>query len=426
MTIKNVLRGTVAVFLAVCLLSGCAGETGTASGMNSEKTVTLTEPVDVVALQTDKRFDLMDLSYYLVGVTEVGDLNTSGTSFVRDFDGEESVYTLLEAYMTLLCEEYDFEQVGEAYNSGGFFDIVLRYTGDKQNPDGDNEGTFSKNRGDVMLYGRFQYGKVKGAVWYDDTLTAGDDGFRCGETKRVSTIPGQSAGAGLEKKGETYRTSDGRLSTSLGHAVMITDEQTIEYTARYEVNTDSNRLSVFAEDKNGTVMQCAYVSALEDWHDGFYTADGFVIEDGYALKEKGIADKLPNYTWGRMFATVHKGKYVYPVRALGGEMTGLVLRVMYRDEEAMVLYTCATFREEPSVVETLIAVSTDVEPVTEDKPGGDIGGGDDWCIPCGGSGRCSFCGGSGKESNWVAGTDEYLLQTCLHCLGSGKCSYCNG
>lgn len=47
------------------------------------------------------------------------------------------------------------------------------------------------------------------------------------------------------------------------------------------------------------------------------------------------------------------------------------------------------------------------------------------CSACTG-GNCRHCGGSGKESNWVAGTREYLIQDCRFCLGSGNCSDCNG
>ncbi len=389
--------------------------------------IPLSDGVDVSAWQAENTSDLMDLAYYLGDELEVGGLGPSGNAMVRGFKWEEEFYPVLEEYAALLCTQYDFEQVGETYNSAGFFDIVLRYTGDKPGLEQSQGGLFSENPGDVVIWGTTKYGKIEGALYFDPALTTGDDGWRHGQAERVCTQPGASAGAGLEYFDGVYYTTDGRLSTTLDHAAMILDGKIAEYDAHYEISSSGDRLTVRVEDKYGNDIQVFYVPSLTGWPDGFAPAADYVREDSFALNCKGVRDTYPAYNWKTMFTTVHDGMYVYPIQGLSGEMTGLAFRVMYLDEEVAVFYTCATFRSEPAVIETLIAVNVDVEPdVPEDQSSS--GSGSDpsasRCSGCSGSGSCRECGGSGRVSEWMG--DQYMNLTCTRCSGSGNCSQCGG
>ncbi len=390
--------------------------------------IPLSDPADPAVWQAENTSDLMDLSFYVGEELSVSEAGQSGDAMVRSFTWGEEFYSVLEDYAALLCAEYGYEQVGEThykdYGNVAFFDMVLRYTGNKSGLEQAIEGTFSENKGDVMIYGNREYGRIKGAVWYDDLLTAGDDGWRHGQAERVCTQAGESIGAGLEYYDGTFRTTDGRLSTTLNHANLLTDGKSSDYTARYEIDLNTGRFYVQVEDKYKNGRLQFYVPTLQEWEEGFYPASLFVKEADFSIQCKGVIDGLPSYRWNTMFTVEHGGTYVYPVQALTGEMTGFGFRVMYIDEQVAVFYTCSQFRSQPSQTEALIAVRIDVEPKDDEpEPSTDTEGS---CGTCMGSGKCSFCGGSGTELNLFAGTSEWIPQDCRFCIGSGKCSTCNG
>ncbi len=447
MQIKKSLRMLLCLAMCIGVLAGCAketpsntdtGETPQISESTTEQLresttqqqetepqiVFLSDPIDIALWQEETRSDIMDLSYYLSDMLSVSELKTSGDCCVRSYKWSEENFSVLEDYVALLCTEYDFAQAGdpyyEDYGNVKFFDFTLRYIGDQFTLEGIQSGPFSEVSCDVTIEGKVERGSVDGRIWYDGTLTAGDDGYRHNQTERVCTQAGASAGAGLEYCGGTYYTTDGRLSTTLGHAAILTDGKTEQYTARYEINLDQSRFYVHVEDEYQVIRQQIYVPILEDWQDGFYPASYFVKEESFSIKSGGVEDRVPKYTWPTQFTAVHDSKYVYPIQALSGEMTGFGFRVMYRDDQTIVLYTCAVFRSEPTVVEALIAVSTDVEPVSDGETDASDSTGSRRCSTCGGDGKCNRCGGSGSVTEWEGTT------FCKSCIGSGKCPYCNG
>ncbi len=366
------------------------------------------EPVDADLLLEEYIADYMDFNTYFL-----------------DFEWKSENYDALADYIGLLCTEYDFEQSGETYYEHiwdtAFFDMVLRYTGEKSVEGGYAVGTHSENVGDLQIFGKIdKYGQLNCNFQCDPALQGGDDGYRYGQTERVNQ-PGTSMELGLLSYYDSiFETTDGRLSTKRNYACILTDGQLTDYPARYEIDLDQKRLVVYVENEYGDAMQCFYVPTLDGWRTEVYPVSEFVIDRDYAVMSRGIDDSLPTKTWSKMFATVHNGQYVYPVTGLSGEMNGLEFRVMYQGEDVIVFYTRATFRSEPNIVEALIAVSTDVEPVSEKEQASSVGSGSEKCGSCSGSGNCRTCGGSGYK--YVFGEEK----ACGSCGSTGNCGYCGG
>ncbi len=418
MKFKKTLCFILCLTMLTGMLAGCGSEepagvpadksTAAPQKEVEDRDVILCEPVDADLWLEENKSDYMDFSTYFL-----------------DLEWSKENYDALADYIELLCTEYDFEQSGETYYEyiwdAAFFDMVLRYTGDKTVEGNSKAGPHSENPGDLMIFGTVdKYGRLNCNFQCDPALQGGDDGFRYGRTERVNQ-PGTSLELGLlESSGLIYSTTDGRLSTKRNNAHILTDGQSKDYPARYEIDLTRNRLVVYVENEYGDAMQCFYVPTLDGWRTEVYPVSEFVIDRDYAVMSRGIDDSLPTKTWSKMFATVHNGQYVYPVTALSGEMNGLEFRVMYQGEDVIVFYTRATFRSEPNIVEALIAVSTDVEPVSEKEQASSVGSGSEKCGSCSGSGNCRTCGGSGYK--YVFGEEK----ACGSCGSTGNCGYCEG
>lgn len=438
---------------------GAAAENSTNQRHKLGGPVMVSQPLNGGGTQGSAQSDLMDFLYYAQSELNLGQEKTSGENKCRSYSGSGSSYQVIKEYVDLLCGEYSFEMVGDPYyqdyskNNTAFFDFVLRYTGSKNGVTDQIEGTFSKRMGSLMIYGTIERDRVKGAIWYSYALDASDDGYRYGTSGQTQTTVGESLYAGLERVGSGgYQTSDGRLKTKVGQAVIVTDGVPETYDANYAIEQDDGHLSVYVRNQYGEPVQCVYISSADSWIDGIYSPDKFIIDANYAVTDRGVQDGFPRYTWPSMFAALHSGKYVYPVRGLGGEMKGLSVRVMYQDKETLVLYTCAAFQTDPTTVEALIAVNTNVTPSSNGGSGN--GGGSSYnsstgggntiktkCVFCHGDGKveCTNCGGDGGKYAYNNSTPNYSGSTsfsstsktwerCFKCSGSGKqtCTHCGG
>ncbi len=413
MNIKKRLSLLLCLTVLICTLSGCFA---------SEPEGMLCSPIDLSSWQKENKSEIMDFAYYMADELGVG----GDSGYSRRFDWSEDKKYILEDYIELLCTEYDFEQVGQTYDNSGFFDVVLRYTGENQSPDQNLTGTFSNNAGDVVIWYSTKYGDIEGYILCDDGLAVGDDGYRHGKSEQVCTLSGDSAGAGLGYYDGAFCTSDGRLATPVNRAVMLIDGKPTYYSAHYEISSSGDRFTVRVEDDYGNDIQVFYIPSLIGWRDGFTPASNFAIEADYVVNRGGVMESFPTYTWKTMFTTLHNYQYVVPSKGLAGEMSGLTFRVMFQTEKVIVFYTCATFRSSPSVTEALIAVNIDVEfdgAATQSPSGaGDLFGKN--CSTCSGSGNCGQCGGSGKVNEWVG--DQYMYLNCTRCGATGNCPSCYG
>lgn len=321
--------------------------------------------------------DAMDLLYYAQQEMTLGDASASGTSMVRDFKGNAADYDVLCAYVELLCDKYDFELVADPHYKEGstytFIEFVLNYTGSKNMTGSGIKGVYTDNVGDVMIYAEIKRDTLKGAMWYDSALEPGNDGYVYGSSSGGSSYIGDSFAAGLYRLADgSFQTTDGRLTAAVGEAMMITDGSSTTYESDYIYDNDDNRQEIYVENKYGTEQQVVYIpTTVTLATDQIYDSSYFIIESNWATNTRGIESKIPPYTWTAMFACLHDGNYIYPVRGLSGVMTDVNMRVMYVDESIAVFYTCAQFESEPYEVETLIAVPIGLDTVAENQPDGE-------------------------------------------------------
>lgn len=356
--------------------SGNNDTEGKSSSYPSEKTLVAKElSSDSVSKE---KSDAMDLLYYAQQEMSLDTVGPSGTSLVRGFSGTASDYDVLYAYVELLCAEYEFELVETPYydDSGStytFVEFVLHYTGSKSMIGSGIGGTFTGNIGEVMIYAQIKRDTLKGAIWYDSALEMGDDGYVYGSSAGGKSYIGDSFGAGLYWMPDgSYQTTDGRLSASVGEAMLITDGTSTTFSADFTYDNDDNKQKVCVRNSYGTEQQVFYIPttvtlASEQIYDSSY----FIVESDWATKERGVSSGVPSYTWAAMFACLHDGNYIYPVRGLSGVMTDVNVRVMYVSESVAVFYTCAQFESSPYEVEALVAVAIGTDTVVENKPDGE-------------------------------------------------------
>ncbi|MCD8019802.1 MAG: zinc ribbon domain-containing protein [Clostridiales bacterium] len=322
--------------------------------------------------------DAMDLLYYAQQEMTLGEKSTSGTSIVRSFKGSASDYDVLSAYVELLCEEYEFELVADPYyNDSGktytFIEFVLHYTGSKSMTGDGIVGTFTGNTGDIMIYATVERDTLKGAIWCDSTLDLGNDGYVYGSSSGGASYIGDSFTTGLYLLADgSYQTMDGRLTAAVGEAMLIADGTATTFPSEFIYDNDDNRQEIYVNNNYGTEQQVIYIPTTVTLASGqIYDSSYFIIESDSATKNRGVYSTVPPFTWTAMFACLHDGEYICPVRGLSGVMTEINVRVMYVDESVAVFYTCAQFESEPYEVESLIAVEIGTDTVVENQPDGE-------------------------------------------------------
>ena len=226
---------------------------------------------------------------------------------------------------------------------------------------------------------------------------------------------------------------------------MIEDGAQAVYSARYEIDATQKRLRVISENHNGFVMQHFYITSAEDCAEGIYDAEKFIIDESYANLEGGVyqLNGVPSYTWETMFTHYHNENYVYPCGGLRGEMTGLNLRVIYKNEKTAVFYSCATYKSAPYTVESFTVVSLEVEAKENEDTQAYVGSDIDFptrsnksekCYRCNDGWReCKVCDGMGYREFRYDGQyygnyqNRDTVKKCSNCQGGKvKCSTCGG
>lgn len=440
------MKRMLSLFFVFCLvLSGCAQAPAqttsavasgpalsTPEGERSPQSgpVLVAEPLEGGARQRVTG-EFMALESYGTGL-EVEKENRSGDSLVRSFDGGEESFAALQAYVELLCSEYEFEPAAEPYIhtvKSTFFDFCLNYTGPEAPAAHTQSGAYSGTPCDLTIYGTIERGDLEGAIWYDSSLTGLDGGYRFGQ-EAVDTAPvGQSALAGLWRNADcSFSTTDGRLAAAPGQAMLLWDGEAAEGSARFLLDADQERQEVILEDEDAPLVRFYLPLSCEISTGRTFGQEQFIVESGYAVDAGGRFDAQPNYTWPSMFAVRREEGWLVPVLGMGGGMKRLDLRVMYADGETAVFYACAAFDTSPETLELLAAVALTGEGTRPTPAPQQAGGGSGSCSACGGSGRCTSCGGTGRVGNPLAGTGEWVEQTCLACrpAGSGNCPFCGG
>ena len=388
------------------------------------------DPLEEEAVAARQPGEFMALESYGTGLN-VGKESTSAGQKVRSFKGNKSCYEALESYVELLCSDYGFRQEGEPYYKviGGdlFFDFCLVYTGENAPASHKVTGTFSKTLCDLSLYGTTQGSTLKGALWFDPSLTGLDGGYRYGQEGADTTPVGESALAGLWREANgSFSTSDGRLTAAVGTATLLWDGEASTASASYLRYTDEERQEMVLTSSAGRLARVYLPFSCELTGGRVLGQEQFIIESSYAVSAGGLFEDEPSYTWPSMFAVRRQEGWVVPVLGMSGSMTALWTRVMYADEDTVVIYAAAEFDTAPYSLELLAAMSTAGSEVDSQPSTG--GGGSGSCSYCGGTGDCTTCGGTGKVRKALAGTGKWVEQDCTACrpTGSGNCPFCGG
>lgn len=180
-----------------------------------------------------------------------------------------------------------------------------------------------------------------------------DTGVRRGGGMSNEVIAGPSAGAGLYRMPDgSYQTTDGRLSTVTGNAMVIRDGKTYTCDARWVVEGEDERLWVENYYRNeGFFMEVPKNSLM----------DGDVLQINNFLRERYYTtekESLASYNWHTpFFAISYDGQWMGPVLN-GTDFKALTVRlVYYQPGGEAVYYVYAELKDrEPSVVEALVAV----------------------------------------------------------------------
>ena len=184
-----------------------------------------------------------------------------------------------------------------------------------------------------------------------------DTGVRRNGGVNNEVIAGPSAGAALLRVGAgRYQTADGRLSASLGTAMVIRDGKTYTCDARWVVEGEDERLWVENYYRNeGFFMEVPKNSLME----GDVLQMTNFLRERYYVTEK---EKLTAYNWHTpFFAIAYDGQWMGPVLN-GKDFKALTVRLMYYEPGGeAVYYVYAELKDkEPSVVEALVAVDLSV------------------------------------------------------------------
>ncbi len=381
----------VTVLLLFMAFAGCSDSTEPEPNGSREEGTSLTSgtgglaaPVQVVEPMESVTVSYPDLAFpdlhaYANGAFSCDDIRDED-GFMRQWaDGcQMADFPLVEAYVDLLCRDYGFSAVGQPYykQDGGYYrlkmDFVLKYTGEDHVSDASVKSEFSGNKGDLVVSGyvtnRYAESEEKRElhlrVDYAKWLIPVDDGVRFGKEQRFETYVGTSFGAGLDRLGDgTYRTSDGRLSVSVGEAVFLTNGQPSSYKASLEWSRKDNQKRFCVDDKFGLRQMNFNLPITVPVSSG----DLFTVADLVDVWDDSL-EKMPNKT--NMFAILHEGYYLLPLKNLSGGISRFNARMMYydEDEETAVLYFCVMFADEPAETEGLVAVrlSADGMGVTAD------------------------------------------------------------
>ena len=312
---------------------------------------------------TPSSVKIQDLVDYCDGGLEYGDLSTSGVYQVRKFTGDGEDFSIVEAYVEELCGgSYNLELGEEYYKSYSdtFFSWGLNYTGTGNVKDTTGV-TYTDTQCTINIYGTIVRDRLKVSVWIPLDMELADLGLRYGQTTQSVSLAGPSAMTGLYKLSDgSFQTSDGRLTTRMGQAVVLRDGVSYTTEASFLRNSRLSRDELWVRDfyRDETLFFCSPASRLMTGD--VYTRKDLVQEMGTIGSDPNFfrsADDFDNYTWTLFFGAGHNGEFITPLITQLNQFEDLTVRVMYWDEGVeAVYYIYAAFDSSPYTVEALCAV----------------------------------------------------------------------
>ena len=230
---------------------------------------------------------------------------------------------------------------------------------------------------------------------------------------------GDSVEAGLKlKRNKRYETSDGRLKTKKGEALVLCDGE--EINAQVSWKRSGKKITVTMDIGNDRIAEIVY---YED-----------KVEQGDVRILGSVQEKDTTFNLSMGDARISATQTGNPA------FENVTLRFMYLgDDGEVVLYLYAQPLDGVNYLEQIeILCAFNTTPAESSSSGGS-GGGLGWgnnepfkpdhskldCLTCGGDGDCNTCGGYGEVERYAGGGDT-VRSKCSSCYGSGDCRTCGG
>lgn len=302
------------------------------------------------------------------GLTEQA-MTISGSYNVYNFTGTAKDKAVLESYVNTLCNgNYNFK-LTKTYHQFNIastqFSWGLDYTGTGTVTE-TMDVTYTDAFCNVCVFGTISQNLMSASVWIPQGMEVSDLGLRY-DTRTRASLTGPSAYAGLYKLANgSFQTTDGRLSTTVGHAAVRRDGANYTTTAVFHKDTHLGReeLSLGNFYQNETLFFST--EADKTVSGDLYTLSDLARDEGWlnqpASPLKSAAD-FSNFTWTRFFGAAHNGEFLTPLTSAYNAFKSLTVRVMYyQPSQTAVYYIYAEFTSAPYEVEALCAVDLSAKP----------------------------------------------------------------
>ena len=388
-----------------------------------------------------------DIAFFAQGVLTFNELHEIPGSHMLSRglkDGNAGkIFDVFEAYVAML-EQNGFVRVGykdkefPSQNKRFFSaslnaaDGSLQYTLDGDSLAMDHQG------GNITVSGSIDRSRCQMQFFVTDELNVTDLGFRYGGGSVDTSYTGASACAGVYKKGETFRTDDGRLQTKTGEAAVIADGQT--FTVKTKTTRQDQILCFYVPDydrSDGIGLRCRESQLKQG--DLFTQNELFASKSVLELmRDSDTVEQLDYLIADPILAFRQQDRNEVPVEnGLSSVRTCFVRTVYYAPGQRAVFYVAAAFDAAPYSVEALAAFDLTAAGTGGQQNGGSGGntGGNAGgqvgspCGRCNASGEisCDECGSTGYI-NRVGPNGAETRETCPTCHGRTRveCPVCHG
>lgn len=307
---------------------------------------------------------IQDPSIYCGTSLTEDSLKISGNYNVYYFSGAAGDKAVLESYVNALCAgNYNLKLAKTfqmVYSASTQFSWGLDYTGTGAVTE-KMEVPNTESSCNICVVGTVDQNGLRAAVWIPQEMTVTDLGLRYGTQTQSAAPAGPSAGAGLYKLADgSFRTTDGRLSTTLGKATVLRDSTKYSTSASFSKDTLLNREELSLGNFYQTETLFFSAPAGQTVSGDLYgrkdlaRSEAWLNQSVNPLKSAGDFSK---YTWTLFFGAGHDRDFITPLTGNYNEFKELTVRVMYyAPNQEAVYYLYAEFTSAPYEVEALCAV----------------------------------------------------------------------
>ncbi len=345
-------------------------------------------------------------------------LEGNGEETIAAFDSYISYIKNNVADVTVSAETND----NDPYPLGGYnwylSEYNFAYTGEKTVTP---LTSGSKDVINAQIY--YKYGNSEIIICLSSDYIFRDLGYRYNAPKVAVTPSGESAGAGVIRKGNTFSTTDGRLSCELGNATILKSGSSFTSAVKYK-NISGKNDTFLANGFNGDEAIGVKIPTEEAEKCDIYIKYDM---DGTSVSRKYFSTVLPAETTEIYYSRNGETFWEYP-NPNNPAVKDATLRVMYYDGEIAVYYVYIDV-DEP--IELFGAVSLkQEEPETQENNNGSSGNSGsnnsswndrnnnsvDFCSKCGNKGwyDCNDC---------VDGYNRVKINTPVYTEGVGGTTY---